>query len=518
MGEKRERYQNRIELLQGTLDLLILQTLQWGPQHGYGISVAIRNRSGEMLQVDTRLLYPGLQRLEKQKWVAAEWKISENKQRAKYYRLTAAGKRQLEQKRSRWRQLTEAIGGELNEELESHVTMAAEDLVARGESKTAAAQAARRELGNFSLLKEVTQDAWGGRWCRDLLEDSRHGLRILRKNPGFTAVAVLTLALGIGANTAIFSVLDSALLKSLPVAHPEQLVVLTDPDAHGGQFGSQTGDRSLLAYSEFEYLRDHNDLFAGLLAADSSLPDVEVNLGDSSAGSGGKKEIDRVKLVTGDYFVTLGVKPAAGRMFGTEVDRARGGSPIAVVSYVFWRQRFGLNPSMLGRTIRIRRTSFEIVGVAPPEFFGETVGEAPDIWIPMMMQDAIYPGRDLLSPSPQGITNQHMWIQVMARLKPDIPLAQAKTRTNVVFKRMLESASGWAMTAAQCAAWRAWRLNTARGFCHTAAVFNGARRISAVDCVRKRGEPGARSRSGQAKGIRNAHGRGSWPRAADSAA
>jgi len=110
----KQQYRNRIELLQGTLDLMILQTLQWGPQHGYGISVAIRNRSGEILQVDTGSLYPALHRLEKQKWLAAEWKISENKQRAKYYRLTAAGKRQLEQERSRWQQLTEAIGGVLN--------------------------------------------------------------------------------------------------------------------------------------------------------------------------------------------------------------------------------------------------------------------------------------------------------------------------------------------------------------------------------------------------------------------
>jgi transcriptional regulator len=110
----KQQYRNRIELLQGTLDLMILQTLQWGPQHGYGISVAIRNRSGEMLQVDTGSLYPALHRLEKQKCVAAEWKISENKQRAKYYRLTAAGKRQLAQERSRWQQLTEAIGGVLN--------------------------------------------------------------------------------------------------------------------------------------------------------------------------------------------------------------------------------------------------------------------------------------------------------------------------------------------------------------------------------------------------------------------
>jgi len=106
-------YRNRIELLQGTLDLMILQTLQWGQQHGYGISLAIRNRSGEILQVDTGSLYPALHRLEKQKWVASEWKVSENKQRAKYYRLTAAGKRQLAQQRSRWQQLTGAIAGVL---------------------------------------------------------------------------------------------------------------------------------------------------------------------------------------------------------------------------------------------------------------------------------------------------------------------------------------------------------------------------------------------------------------------
>ena len=113
MGEKGERYRNRIEILQGTLDLLILQTLQWGPQHGYGISVAIRNRSGELLQVDTGSLYPALHRLEKQKWVKSEWRISENKQRAKFYQLTAAGKKQLSRERSKWSQLSDAIAGVL---------------------------------------------------------------------------------------------------------------------------------------------------------------------------------------------------------------------------------------------------------------------------------------------------------------------------------------------------------------------------------------------------------------------
>src|SRR2546425_8946434 len=110
----KQQYRNRIELLQGTLDLLILQTLQWGPQHGYGISIAIRNRSGEILQVDTGSLYPALHRLERQKWIKPEWKVSENKQRAKYYQLTAAGKKQLTRERSEWAQLSDAIAGVLS--------------------------------------------------------------------------------------------------------------------------------------------------------------------------------------------------------------------------------------------------------------------------------------------------------------------------------------------------------------------------------------------------------------------
>ncbi len=279
-----------------------------------------------------------------------------------------------------------------------------------------------------------------------LWQDLRYAARMLTKSPGFTLIAVLTLALGIGANTAIFSVLDSVLLRSLPVAHPEELTILTDPDAHGAAFGSEGGERSLLAYSEFEYLRDHNEVFSGIFAADSQLPEVEVTIGDSSKGGDKDRETARVRLVSGDYFATLGVRPAAGRTFTSEVNRARGGSPIAVVSYAFWRQRFGLSPAVLGKTIQIHRTSFEIVGVAPPEFFGETVGVTPDIWIPMMMQDAVYPGRDYLSPSPLGVVNIHMWIQVMGRLKPGITVSQAKASINVAFQRMLESTAGSTLT------------------------------------------------------------------------
>jgi len=279
-----------------------------------------------------------------------------------------------------------------------------------------------------------------------LWKDLRYAARMLAKSPGFALVAIFTLALGIGANAAIFTVLDSVLLRSLPVLHPEQLAVLTDPDFHGGSFGSQTGERSALAYSEFEYLRDHNDVLSNIFAADSQLPDVQVAIGDSSAGSAAGNESARVKLVTGNYFSTLGVQPAAGRLFNSEVDRARGGSPIAVVSYPFWKQRFGLSPDVLGRTVKIHHTSFQIVGVTPPGFFGDTVAQTPDFWVPMMMQDAIYPGRDYLSASTQGVLNQHMWLQVLGRLKPGVSFAQAKASINVTFKQLLESTAGPQLT------------------------------------------------------------------------
>ena len=280
-----------------------------------------------------------------------------------------------------------------------------------------------------------------------LLQDIRYALRMLVKSPGFTAVAVLTLALGIGANTAIFSVLDSVLLRSLPVSHPEELALLTDPDSHGQSFGSEGGERSLLAYSEFQYLHDHNDVFSRMFAADSQLPDVDITIGNSSASGGTQRETARVRLVSGEYFETLGLHPAAGRFFTPEVDRVRGAAPIAVISYAFWKSRFSLDPSALGKSIQIRNNSFEIVGVTTPSFFGETVGEAPDLWVPITMQEAIYPGRDLLSPSPLGLLNQHIWLQVIGRRKPGISNAQANASSNVVFQHLIESLLGSAVTA-----------------------------------------------------------------------
>ena len=291
-----------------------------------------------------------------------------------------------------------------------------------------------------------------------LLQDIRYAIRMLLKAPGFTAVAVLTLALGIGANTAIFSVLDSVLLRSLPVPHPEELSLLTDPDSHGQSFGSEGGERSLLAYSEFQYLHEHNEVFSKLFAADSQRPDADITIGNSSTGGGMQRETARVRLVSGEYFEALDLQPAAGRFFTPEVDRVRGGAPLAVISYAFWKSRFALDPSALGKSIQIRNNSFEIVGVTTPSFFGETVGEAPDLWIPITMQDVIYPGRDLLSASPQGLLNQHIWLQVMGRRKPGISNAQANASINVVFQHLIESLLGPAMTAEERKESLEWRI------------------------------------------------------------
>jgi hypothetical protein len=220
---------------------------------------------------------------------------------------------------------------------------------------------------------------------RTLLQDLRYAARLLLKSPGFAIAAILTLALGIGANTAIFTILDSVLLRNLPVPHPEELSVLTDPDEHGSTFGGQGGERASLAYSEFEYLRDHNEVFSHMFAADSQLPDVTAVVGSTTPAAQPRTEIVRLKLVSGDYFNTLGLTPAAGQFFTPDADRARGGAPVAVISYAYWKQRFALEPSTLGRTIQAKATSFEIMGVAPPGFFGDTVGEVPDAWVPITM-------------------------------------------------------------------------------------------------------------------------------------
>lgn len=263
-----------------------------------------------------------------------------------------------------------------------------------------------------------------------LLQDLFYGWRTLTRTPGFFFVAVVSLALGIGANTAIFSLLNSCLIKALPVRNAEQLVMLTNPSASGVSMGSQTGERGLLSYPEFQELQQSADLFGGLLAVESSLSQWQIRLETSDS------EEVHGKLVSGGYFSILGVEPEAGRFFDASVDNQLGNAAYIVISDEFWSRRFGRDPAALGKTVTIQRTAFTIIGVTPPSFFGETVGQQPDGWAPLAMEVQIKPGRDWLHPLPNPL-EKLMWLHVFGRLKPGVTISQAQAQANSIFKRNL---------------------------------------------------------------------------------
>jgi predicted permease len=246
------------------------------------------------------------------------------------------------------------------------------------------------------------------------MNDLKLAFRQLLKNPGFTAVAVLTLALGIGANTAIFSVLDAVLLKMLPVRKPEQLWALN----HAG--GDRSGNG--FAYPVFERLRDQNQAFSDLFAF-STWP-------ESIATIQGREEPlpGSVLLVSGGYHAGLGIRPLLGRLISPEDNRA--GHPVAVLSYGFWQRKFGGAPSVIGQSIALNGTPFTVIGVTPPEFFGVRVGRSDAITVPMMMQPLMMPGAPFLQ-------NPKNWdVEVMGRLKPGQTEAQAKAGLRVLFQQI----------------------------------------------------------------------------------
>ncbi len=268
-----------------------------------------------------------------------------------------------------------------------------------------------------------------------LRQDLRYATRVLAASPGFTAVAVLSLALGIGANAAIFSLLNSVRLSTLPVPHPETLVMVTDPAASGVSIGMESGERSLLTYPEFRQLQDAPGIFASLMASQSILSRIEARV------AGGAPEEIAVRLVSSSYFDTLGVSPALGRAFDSKREAQAGSAPYAVISHEFWRRRFGGRPDVLGRTIAFRSGVLSIIGVAPASFFGETVGERPDAWVPLAVQAVVMPGRDRLHDEP-GSVEKVMWLHAFGRLRPGVAIEQAQARANVAFRQGLAAYYG----------------------------------------------------------------------------
>ena len=254
--------------------------------------------------------------------------------------------------------------------------------------------------------------------------DLRQALRTFVKNPGFTGVVVLTLALGIGANTAIFSLLDQVLVRLLPVKAPERLVLLHGPGSFSGRVSSHSNSFEPMSHPMFERLRDGNSIFAGMLAEYTT----SVHLGD-----GGRTEDVHGDLVSGTYFEALGLKPALGRLFTREDDRVAGAHPLVVLGHGFWTRHFGADPGVVGRTVRVNDHPMTIVGVAPAGFHGIEVGESVEVYVPLAMQQQVMPTW------PKALGDwRTRWLTVIARLKDDVSLPQATAAVNVLYGQLLQ--------------------------------------------------------------------------------
>ena len=256
------------------------------------------------------------------------------------------------------------------------------------------------------------------------LKDVRYGCRTLLRNPGFTAVAVLSLALGIGANTAVFSFIDTILLRTLPVQNPKELVLLGAGKRRGNSNGPAKGAVEQFSWREYQDIRRNQSAFADILAVDSSSFRGYARFQD------GAPEGILSTFVSGNYFDLLGVKAQLGRVFDTSVDG--GPSAQAVLSDHFWASRFARNPGIVGQTLRISNGEYTIIGVAPKGFFGTRVGEIPDLWIPVTTQPQ-FSTADFIS-----ITDpQSHFLNLIGRLKPGVSMAEAHANINLVYRRIL---------------------------------------------------------------------------------
>jgi len=284
---------------------------------------------------------------------------------------------------------------------------------------------ARREFGNVELVKETAREAWGWRWLEDLFADLWFGLRMLRKSPGFTAVAVLTLALGIGANTAIFSLVDQLVLRLLPVQDPQRVVVLSEVGNFYGDSQSQ-GATSPMSYPMYQDIRDRNQVFAQMMCQRQQ--DFTVSISSEA-------EAVKTELVSGSYFPLLGVQAALGRLLEGKDTLTAGTDPVVVLSYSYWMNHFGGDRQVIGRTIRVNKYPMTVVGVVRPGFGGLEPGLPTSIFVPITMAPVLFPDYDF---GHRFLDWRLRWTNVYGRLKPGVTIAQAKTGLQPLFHQILE--------------------------------------------------------------------------------
>jgi predicted permease len=294
---------------------------------------------------------------------------------------------------------------EVDEELRYHIDRQIEENITKGMTPEEARYAALRAMGGVERRKEECRDMRRVRLIEDLARDVRYGLRTLRKSPDFTAAAALSLALGIGANTAIFSLVNTVLLRPLPVENPERIVSLNN--------ASEKGDDVSPTFSYLNYrdLRDRNNALDGLIA---------YRMAPISLSHDGISERAWGYLATGNYFDVLGVKPALGRLLTPEDDKAQGAHPVTVISYDCWQKRFAGDPHIVGRSVLVNARGFTVIGVAPRGFYGAEIGYAAEMWFPIMMLDEIIKwGSNLWDRGGRSYMAQ-------GRLKSGVNMAQAE--------------------------------------------------------------------------------------------
>jgi predicted permease len=319
------------------------------------------------------------------------------------------------------------VDRELDEELQSYLEASAADKQRSGLSRKAARHAAKIEMGSPSSVKH---QVWTSRWesaLDNLFADLRLGIRSLAKSPGFTLVALLSLALGIGANTAIFTLLNAILLRPLPVQNPQQLVLFGDGKAQGSMGSLPNHSWPLFSYPFFREFTQKQQSFSGIAAVNS----IQFNQYASIAGS--TYERAHVDLVSGSYFPLLGIQPFLGRTISEEDNKAAGAGPVAVASYGWFQRHFNGDPAALGKVVRIQSHDYTIIGVARPGFFGVTVGQSTDLWIPLSMEKEISPGWNGLD------KKLFQSLYLIGRLKPGVSVQQAGSATNLLFKQILRS-------------------------------------------------------------------------------
>ena len=302
------------------------------------------------------------------------------------------------------------LEGDLDRELQYHIDRRVTDLIHSGLPEPEARRRVALELGGATQVREEVRDVWLNRWLRDFVYDLRFSARSFLRSPSFTATAVLSLALGIGATTALYSLIDQIVLRALPVDHPERLVLF---DWNGEQLAETFGTGNLMSYPICRDLQQQKQFFDGVFCRAATT---------ISFSTGGEPKLTAAELVSGTYFSVLGVSPALGRLLTIDDDQVPGSSPVVVLSYDFWKNQFGSAQDIVGRKVLVNQYPMTVVGVAAPTFHGIDVGEVPSLWIPAVMSAQSIPGFNTM------LDRRTRWMQILGRLKQNVSLAQAQDR------------------------------------------------------------------------------------------